>query len=176
MPHARLIALGGIAALAAGAAGANAQVNVITPASLDGATTGQAQPAYVRAFGRPMVNRLEGNVTRLNFDVDRTEVYLGRNGRGTMIVTGNPGFRTASGVGPCSSYADLKAAFPGIKRVSGTFGLGWRAGRLWFRVDDGTPRPDLSKATVSVVALVPGRPPAIARTALGNSSYNCVTP
>ena len=167
------VALASAVALTASAGAATAQMNVITPTAIDGTTTGKAPAAYRRVFGRGLAGRLEGNITRLMFEGEKTEVYLAGNGRGVAIVTGNPAFRTASGVGPCSTYADLKAALPQITRISGTGGIGWKVGRLWFRVDDGTPTPDLTKATVSSVMLVSTPPPPLARTFLGNSSFSC---
>lgn len=167
------IAVGSALALSLGAGVATAQVNVIAPTSINGVGTGAGPSAYRAAFGRPRTDRLEGNITRLVFNGKQTEVYIGTNGRGSAIVTGNRTFRTASGVGPCSTYAELKAALPGITRVSGSGGAGWKIGRLWFRVGDGTPNPDLTKATVSSVMLVSKPAPPMARTFLGNTGASC---
>lgn len=172
IPVAPVIAVMTAASFAVGAGVASAQVNVIAPTSINGVGTGKGPAAYRSAFGRSRTDRLEGNITRLVFNGKQTEVYFSR-GRGTAIVTGNSAFRTASGVGPCSTYAELKAAFPHVTRISGTGGIGWKAGRLWFRVGDGTPNPDLTTATVSSVMLVSAPPPPLARTFLGNSGSSC---
>lgn len=158
------VAAASAVAIAAGAGVAGAQMNVITPASINGTTTGKAPAAYRRAFGGGRTDRLEGNITRLVFNGKQTEVYLGPNGRGSAIVTGNRGMRTASGVGPCSTEAEMRAAFPQARRVPGLGGLGWKVGRLWFRVEGGS---------VTSVMLVSSPAPAMARAFLGNTGSTC---
>lgn len=150
--------------LAVGAGAATAQVGSITPVSIGGTTTGKPQGAYRRAFGASRTDRLEGNITRLVFNGKQTEVYLGPNGRGAAIVTGSKDFRTNSMVGPCSTYGELKAAFPQLSRVPGLGGMGWKAGRLWFRVEGDT---------VTSVMLVSPRAPAMAKAFLGNTGATC---
>lgn len=164
--HVRTIAFAAALAvtLVAGAGMATAQPSVITATSINGATTGKAPAAYRRAFGAGRTDRLEGNITRLVFNGKQTEVYLGANGRGSAIVTGNRGFRTRSMVGPCSTFAEVKAAFPRVSRVSGMGGMGWRIGRLWFRVEGDA---------VTSVMLVSTPAPAMARAFLGNTGSTC---
>ena len=158
------IALASITLAATGAGLAFAAPNVIDATSINGATTDQTRAKYRAAFGTARTDQLEGGITRMVFDGSKTEVYLGKNKRGKVIVTGNSAYKTASGVGPCSSAADLKAAFPGLKAIPGTQGRAYKYGDLWFSVQ---------YDVVHVVALVPKPPPTRATTFLMNSGVKC---
>ena len=137
---------------------AGAQPGVITNTSINGVGTGRAASAYRTAFGRSTVSRLEGGLQRLDFRASRTEVYfkgMGAMTSGIAVVTGNPAYRTASGVGPCSTYAELKAAMPTLAAVPKSNGEMWRSGRLWFRVyGDNGPSPGGTPADADVVRAV----------------------
>jgi len=165
-----------LALMGAGAALALGQANVITPTSINGTTTGKTKAAYVAAFGAVMVNRLEGNITRLNFDATKTEVYMSKNGRGTAIIIGDQAYKTAAGVGPCSTFAALKAAFPNLARVSGPDKRIWKSGRLWFRVDNDARTADPADSTVRGIMLVTAPAPRLAKTYIGNTVYDCGGP
>ena len=165
------------ALLIAGGAALGAGSTLINQSSIAGKGTGLAQSAYRGAFGRAQVDRLEGGTVRLNFSSTTTEVYFPRAGgaKADAIVTGNQSYRTAAGIGPCSTYGELKAAYPSLARVPKWGGLLWRNGRLWFRVDDGAGPTSTPADTdvVRVVMLVPRKAPALAGTYAGNSGVTC---
>lgn len=158
------VALASVTLAATGAGLALAAPNVIDATSINDATTKQTRAKYRAAFGTARTDQLEGGITRMAFDRSKTEVYLGKGRRGSVIVTGNSAYKTASGVGPCSSLADLKAAFPALTPIPGTRGRAFKYGTLWFSV-----QYDI----VHVIALVPKPPPALARTFLMNSGVTC---
>ena len=164
------------ALLMAGGAALGVGSTLINQSSIAGKGTGLAQSAYRNTFGRAQVNRLEGGIVRLNFSSTTTEVYFPRAGgaKADAIVTGNQSYRTAAGIGPCSTYGELKAAYPALVRVPKWGGL-WRNGRLWFRVDDGAGPTSTPADTdvVRVVMLVPRKAPALAGTYAGNSGVTC---
>jgi hypothetical protein len=104
---------------ALGAAAAPAAIApTISQKEIGGARLGMT-PAQLRAVvGRPgRVGQLEGGLMRLTYVRADLEVYF-RNGRVTQVVTWNGRFRTARGVGPCSTEAELKAAYAGLRRTA----------------------------------------------------------
>ena len=55
---------------------------------------------------------LENNYSRLVFTKRKVEVYFkGTVDKGVEITTWNKAYKTAAGVGPCSTVAKLKAAY-----------------------------------------------------------------
>lgn len=108
----RLLAAALLVAAPAASAAARA---AITPSSIAGAKLGLSAPAYKRILGAPAVKgELEGGFSRLTFPRRKTEVYfrrIGTAGPGYVVATWNRSYRTAEGVGPCSTVARLKAAY-----------------------------------------------------------------
>jgi hypothetical protein len=110
--------------------------------SIGGIRLGLSAAQYRKLFReRPIVTRFAGGVTRLVFDRRELHVYLGRKGRGIGILTRAREYRTAKGVGPCSSLAKLRRAYRGRLRAyrSGPTRhvVAYRLGRLVFGVASG---------------------------------------
>lgn len=162
--------------LALGAATAVGQSNLITPTSINGAETGQTRAKYRAAFGTARTDYLEGGMVRMVFEGSTTEVYLGTAKKGKAIITANAAYKTAGGVGPCSTFASLKAAIPAVARAGGADKRLWKSGRLWFRVENDAGTADLTTATVRAVMLVATPPPAMKKAFIGNTGLNCGAP
>jgi hypothetical protein len=92
---------------------ATAAVRPIGPSSIAGARLGQVRAAYVGAFGPVrFMTRLPHGLTRLSFGDGEVHVFLvSSTGQGVGILTSDKEYRTAKGVGPCSTVAALKAAY-----------------------------------------------------------------
>lgn len=132
----------------------------ITQTSIGGALLGLSRQAYVRTFGTPRVDLLEGGITALVFTRLGVVVYL-RGNAGAAINTSGRTFRTSAGIGPCSPVRALMAAYGAQLRklpTSGPVSL-YRLGSLVFRVD----RP---RQRVGAVTLGRG---SLARLIAGNS-------
>jgi hypothetical protein len=106
-----LLALGGAAATAAIAP-------TISQKEIGGARLGMTKPQVRGVLGRPtFIGQLEGGLTRFTYARADLEVYF-RAGKVTQVVTWNARFRTARAVGPCSTEAELKAAYSGLRRTA----------------------------------------------------------
>ncbi len=151
----------------------------ITPTSIAGAKLGLGKVAYTRIFGRPVRYQAAGggkysdpgfqqpqNYARLVFAKRKTFVYFGEGvDHAIEITTWNKAYRTPEGVGPCSSFAQVKAAYgkrlkpnPANTTLDGTV-FSYTVGRsLIFEFSDvhhgGTPAKD-----VTAVALFDGSGP-----------------
>jgi hypothetical protein len=122
----------------------------IEPSSIAGAKTGLTKSAYKRLLGRPVVvEYLENDYSRLVFTRRKIEVYFhGKSDSGVVVGTWSRAYRTAKGVGPCSTVAALRAAYgTRLARVlvAGSR-AGYRLGRLVFAVDRGRVRAVSLKA------------------------------
>jgi serine/threonine protein kinase len=88
----------------------------ISPAAIDGAPLGLQPSAYVKRFGRPS-SRSElpdSGHTKLAFARQKVAVYFyfkGLSNSAVEITTWNRAFRTAEGIGPCSTIADAKRVY-----------------------------------------------------------------
>jgi hypothetical protein len=117
--------IGVVAAAAAAAAAAAVAVLVaggssppsrpqITPTAVAGAALGLTEDDYRGLFGVGWTNGVfEGpDYHYLSYPDRRVTVYFpSKGGRAVEITTWQKDFRTAAGVGPCSTIADLKRAY-----------------------------------------------------------------
>jgi hypothetical protein len=122
----------------------------ITPTSIAGARPGLTHAAYKRILGKPvLVESLENNYSRLVFNRRKVEVYFhGTANTGVVVGTWNRSYRTADGIGPCSTVAALKAAYGHRLThviVGGSF-AGYRLSALVFAVAAGRVRAVSLKA------------------------------
>jgi hypothetical protein len=126
MRWSRRIATFGVAsALAVPAALATAQPAAITPSSIAGAKLGLGKVAYLRLLGRPVRFEAAGggklsdpgfqqpeDYARLVFAKRKMDVYFqGGVDRAIEATTWNRAYRTAEGVGPCSTFEQLRKAY-----------------------------------------------------------------
>jgi hypothetical protein len=114
-----------IAALSLGTAASAAAV-AIGPHAIAGAKLGKAATTYKQLFGSPVRSDTPpngftdpDNYTRLVFPKRKVEVYF-KDGidHAVIITTWNKAYRTAAGIGPCSTVAALKQAYGGKLKPS----------------------------------------------------------
>jgi len=88
----------------------------IRQSSIAGARLGLNASSYQTLLGgngvQSTVSQPDG-WSKLEFDAKKLSVYFaaGASGRGTIVTTWNKNYRTAKGVGPCSSVKRLKHAY-----------------------------------------------------------------
>lgn len=100
------------AGLAVGSAGA--PDNRISQRAIGGAGLGLTRAGYIHRFGQPsFTTRFGHGMTRLVYANRELAIYLSRTGRGIAVLTSAKEYRTPAGVGPCSTIAALKKAYPG---------------------------------------------------------------
>jgi hypothetical protein len=136
----RLFAATSIAALAAASVALAGGSHLITPTSIGMGKLSQSRSAYKAAYGKPKSHdALEGGLVRFNYP-GRVAVYFktGKNS-GRYIVVTSKAHKTAESVGPCSTAAAVKAAYPAAVKVSLAGGeYTYRLGRkLWFEIQSG---------------------------------------
>ncbi len=127
-----------VALALAGAAAAAAPA--ITPTTIAGAKLGQSQPYYEQLLGKPYaIAELEGNRGRLIFPKRKLTVEFPSNGKADGVVTWNTAYKTAAGVGPCSTAAALVKAYGASLKPFKFQGklAAYRLGKLSFRIDGG---------------------------------------
>jgi hypothetical protein len=114
----------------------------ITPTTLGGAKVGLTKAAYKRILGKPYrIDYLENDYSRLVFTKRKMDVYFhGKQDAGVVVGTWNPRYKTAQGIGPCSTVRALKAGYGSrLRRVfEGTAPVGYRLGALVFALPFGT--------------------------------------
>jgi hypothetical protein len=97
------------------ALGAGATTPRITSTSIAGAKIGLSARAYKSLLGRPVATETlvqPENWSRLVFSKRQVSVYFAsRRGRAVIVTTWNKSFKTAAGIGPCSTIAQLKKAY-----------------------------------------------------------------
>jgi hypothetical protein len=135
-----LLALVGVAVVVPVAWAAAA---AIQPASIAGAKLGLTAAAYKRLLGRPVrKDVLENSYSRLVFTKRKVEVYFkGAVDKGVEITTWNKAYKTAAGIGPCSTVKQLTAAYGhrlgvALSSASGTV-YAYLLGKLIFAANDG---------------------------------------
>jgi tRNA A-37 threonylcarbamoyl transferase component Bud32 len=149
-------ALGGFLAF-----GPEAHAASITSSSIAGARLGLTAPSYERRFGRPWrwSTQPESGHRILTFPNRGISVYFkGFTDTAVEIVTWNGAYRTAEGIGPCSTVAAARKTFgSGLKPSPFNTQHGVVSAYLLSRnlifADDGTP------PTVTAVALFYGDAP-----------------
>ncbi len=150
---------------------APARVAAITQGTIGGAKLGLPADAYKKRFGGWRAQTLtEPDYPSLAFQDPKVAVYFPSRGRRAIIVTTwNKDYDTATGVGPCSTLAELQRAYGDDLRPSP---YGTNAGKIWsylvgknllFAV-----RPDTG--IVAAVALYDGGAPR-ARAHGGSEAY-----
>ena len=155
-------AIGGIAATRGQAAPA------ITETSIADAKLGLRQTGYEQLFGAPWRKRLLENSghTKVTFPNQKVAVYFkGLTDTAVEVTTWNRTFKTAEGVGPCTSVAQLKKAYgsrlkPSLRNTLGGKVYAYLVGKsLIFATPGPDPSPGPSKY-VTAVALYYGDAPA----------------
>jgi hypothetical protein len=136
----RLFTATTIAALAAASVALAGGSDLITTTSIGKGKLGQTRSAYKVAYGKPKSHdALEGGLVRFNYP-ERVAVYFktGKNS-GRYIVAASKAFKTAESVGPCSTAAAVKVAYPAAVKVSLAGGeYTYRLGtKLWFEIESG---------------------------------------
>ena len=101
-----------LAAVALPAAGA-AESHLIAARSLAGAPLGLKQRDYTHLLGHVQFStKFPDGLTRLEYKRGEIHVFISRaSGRGVGLFTAADDFRTAAGMGPCSSVEKLRAAY-----------------------------------------------------------------
>jgi hypothetical protein len=99
-----------------GVMAAAAAAPAITQRSIDGARIGLRASSYTRLFGKPSykdtVPDLPTHWSRLVFGPRGLSVYFkGSRPAAADIATWNRTYKTAAGVGPCSTLSELKLAY-----------------------------------------------------------------
>jgi hypothetical protein len=134
----RLITATTIAALAAASVALAGGSHLITQKSIGKGKLGQSRSAYKTVYGKPKsVDKLEGGLTRLNYPRHVAVYFKPGKNSGRYIVTSGASFKTAKGVGPCSTAATVKSAYPSALKVSLAGGeYAYRLGtKLWFEIE-----------------------------------------
>jgi hypothetical protein len=171
------VAIAGLAGLVAAGLAGGAVTPQITQTAVAGAKLARAPAAYRQALGgmgrwergTPANPGMPRDYARLVFAKRKVSVYFvdGRK-RGAIVTTWNKRYRTAAGVGPCSTVERLKAAygtrltpskFNTINGVVYAYTLGKN---LIFASND--------QATVEVVGLYNGSDPTVLEPG-GSLSY-----
>jgi serine/threonine-protein kinase len=157
----RLLALAAaivvVAAVAAGSTIAlesgSAHVTRITPNAIDGVSLGHKTPWYRHLLGPgpPATDPLSG-YAELHFQQPEIATYSPRAGKPAVILTTwNPNFRTAAGIGPCSTLAAMRSAYgdrvtPDAHATHGKNVTAWKLGTdILFETQD--------QRTISAVVL-----------------------
>jgi tRNA A-37 threonylcarbamoyl transferase component Bud32 len=169
-PHRRLL-IGSLAVVVAAAAaagvllltsGSNAAPVTITPSSIGGAKLGDTDVALQRLWGgayRKLTLDYPANYSLLTYGGRSVSAYfVGASDRAVEITTANSGDRTAEGIGPCSSLADLKKAYgEQLKPNPHMLGQGKDKGRVFGYIVGKhmlfTMGPNANADTVQTVAL-----------------------
>jgi tRNA A-37 threonylcarbamoyl transferase component Bud32 len=157
------LAIGGVVILG----GTGGAAPSISQSSIAGAKLGLEPNAYMKLFGGPGRRELVSGTghTRLTFDKRRVAIYFkGFTDTAVEVTTWNKAFRTAEGIGPCSTIAEAKKAYGRRFEPSPWSTLGGRVyaytvGKNLIFAAQGPGRPGLPSEQVSAVALYYGAAP-----------------
>ena len=128
-----IIALMGASVALAGTA------QLITKTAIGKGKLGQTRKAYRKAYGKPIrADALEDSFVRIVYP-DRVDVYFKNGGnKGRYIVVASSDFQTKKDVGPCSTAAQVKSAYPSAKKIKlAGKEYAYRIGssKLWFEIE-----------------------------------------
>jgi protein kinase-like protein len=138
---------------------------LVSQSAIDGVRLGMTIPHVKRLLGSPWREDVEkaSGFRILIFHQRRLAVYFdGKPARSIVVTTWNRDFRTAAGVGPCSSIAEFRRAYGAAFRASrwnrvGGVQYGYTVGRNLFVARIAVPQR--TSDTVGVVALFDGDGP-----------------
>ena len=102
--------------LAANSRSTPAAQAAITPTSIAGARLGLSAAAYEKLFGNAdsfQTGQTSG-FRQLVFAGPKVEVSFNQSGKAIIVTTWNKDYQTDQGIGPCSTVAELKAAYRNI--------------------------------------------------------------
>ena len=130
----------------------------ITPASIAGATLGLTKSDYKALFGVGWREEIfQGpNYPTLRYSDRKVAIYFAsRTSPAVAITTWNKDFRTAAGIGPCSSVEDLKNAYGNALRPSPRNTIDGKAyayivGHLIFGANGRPPHPSTHVTAVGI--------------------------
>ncbi len=130
----------------------------ITPASIAGATLGLPKDDYKALFGVGWREEIfQGpNYPTLRYFGRKVAIYFETpGGKAVAITTWNKDFRTAAGIGPCSSIEDLKHAYGMALRPSPANTINGKAyayivGHLIFGANGKPPHPSTHVTAVGI--------------------------
>ncbi len=170
-PRRRLLLVGSLALLLAAAAaaagflltgGSKSAPVTITPTSIGGAKLGDTDVALQRLWGgayRKLTLDYPANYSLLTYGGRNVSAYfVGTSNRTVEITTANSADRTAEGIGPCSSVAQLRKAYgEQLKPNPHMLGQGKDKGRVFGYIVGKhmlfTMGPNANSNTVQTVAL-----------------------
>ena len=144
----RLITITIIAAFAAASVALAGGSHLITKSAIGKGKLGETSAAYRAAYGKPQpAEQLEGGLARVEYP-GQVDVYFKVKGgwtslpfgsTGGYIVTAGAAFKTAAGVGPCSTASAVKSAYGEAVKVNLAGGeYAYRLGtKLWFEIEGG---------------------------------------
>ena len=135
----------------------------ITQTSIGGAVLGKSQATYMNRFGGYKEFELTESdppIPGLSFGQPQLAVYFRVTPfAADVITTWNRNLRTAAGVGPCSTIAEMKKAYGDAVQPS-TFGTSPDGKKVWsWVVGRNLLFATQNHRTISVVALYVGSPP-----------------
>jgi len=162
-----------VSALAGSAAAA--QGPQVTKLAIAGARIHLPRSAYRHILGKPIFKErvLDPNLpsgwTRLIFANRSVSVYFApKKNRATLITTWNKAYRTAAGIGPCSTVSELKVAYGTAAKPSR---FNTRHGKVYaYTVGKNLLFASNNTTTIDAVVLYDGSDPKVNRAG-GSLSY-----
>jgi serine/threonine-protein kinase len=135
----------------------------ITPTAIAGAALGLREADYRGLFGIGWTNGVFSgpNYYYLSYPDRRLTVYFPRKGgRAIEITTWEKSFRTAAGIGPCSTIADLKRAYgnalkPSAHQIIRGKVYAYSVGNIVFSANGAPPYPSTRITSVAIYRDMP---------------------